>query len=720
MREQNWNRDLMEQILTLLQFFQTNGIPFERAAGPEASELLVEHPEMRAAFEMIRFMNEIPGGFMIYRAEGEEEIVYANRGLLRMFRCDCWEQFRALTGGSFRGIVHPEELQAVEENIKKQVYASQFDLDYVGYRIIRSDGTVGWIEDYGHYVRGESVGDFFYVFLGDATERRERQINEQALSDQEQLRRLEVIKGLSINYESILYGELERNRLLPYRLSCRTERQFEEGFHMKELRWYLANYIETWVHPEDRELVREQTSPEYMRRRLAAEETYYLNYRVIYENELQYLQLRVVNVGEPRHVDQIVMGYRRVDEELQREIEQKQMLTDALESANLAIVAKNEFLSNMSHNMRTPLNAIFGFAALAKEKAHDSPSVVKYLERLEASSRQLLSLIDEVLEVTWIGSQDEMAEDECDICLIVRKTCDFQRPQIRDKNLDFTLDCGGVTHRMVRSDKEKLGRLVNYLVDNAVTYTNPGGQVLVTLTEGAARNKGSQTYRLIVSDTGVGMSQEFLDRIFEPFARERNTTLSGVYGMGLGLTIAKYIVDRMGGSIQVDSTEGQGSIFTVTLQLRTEQDAPAAPAVVKPDEVAGLRILLVEDNELNREIETEILQNGGFVVDVAEDGSIAVEKVKNSGPQGYDLVLMDIQMPVMDGWEAARAIRKLEDPMLATVPIVALSANALVGDMRRSMESGMDAHLTKPIDVARFMEEVRRTVRRPVPGQGVL
>ena len=397
MREQNWNRDLMEQILTLLQFFQTNGIPFERAAGPEASELLVEHPEMRAAFEMIRFMNEIPGGFMIYRAEGEEEIVYANRGLLRMFRCDCWEQFRALTGGSFRGIVHPEELQAVEENIKKQVYASQFDLDYVGYRIIRSDGTVGWIEDYGHYVRGESVGDFFYVFLGDATERRERQINEQALSDQEQLRRLEVIKGLSINYESILYGELERNRLLPYRLSCRTERQFEEGFHMKELRWYLANYIETWVHPEDRELVREQTSPEYMRRRLAAEETYYLNYRVIYENELQYLQLRVVNVGEPGHVDQIVMGYRRVDEELQREIEQKQMLTDALESANLAIVAKNEFLSNMSHNMRTPLNAIFGFAALAKEKAHDSPSVVKYLERLEASSRQLLSLIDEVL-----------------------------------------------------------------------------------------------------------------------------------------------------------------------------------------------------------------------------------------------------------------------------------------------------------------------------------
>ena len=190
--------------------------------------------------------------------------------------------------------------------------------------------------------------------------------------------------------------------------------------------------------------------------------------------------------------------------------------------------------------------------------------------------------------------------------------------------------------------------------------------------------------------------------------------------MGLGLTIAKYIVDRMGGSIQVDSTEGQGSIFTVTLQLRTEQDAPAAPAVVKPDEVAGLRILLVEDNELNREIETEILQNGGFIVDVAEDGSIAVEKVKNSGPQGYDLVLMDIQMPVMDGWEAARAIRELEDPMLATVPIVALSANALVGDMRRSMESGMDAHLTKPIDVARFMEEVRRTVRRPVPGQGVL
>lgn len=720
MSEQNLNRDLMEQILALIQLFQAHGIAFEQAAGTEALRIASADPEMRTAYEMIRFMDKIPGGFMIYRADGNEEIIYANKGLLRMFRCECWEQFLALTGGSFRGVVHPDELKKVEETIKEQISASQFDLDYVEYRIIRRDGTIGWIEDYGHYVRGETVGDFFYVFLGDATKKRERQLSERALINQEHLRQMEVIEGLSVNYESILYGELDRNTILPYRLSCRTEHQFGQRFQPKDLRWFLADYVDTWVYPEDRELVSRETSPEYMKMMLSKEDTYYLNYRVIYKNELQYLQLRVVNVSGPGQVDQIVMGYRRVDEELQHEIEQKQMLTDALENANLAIVAKNEFLSNMSHNMRTPLNAIFGFAALAKEKINDSQAVMKYLERLEASSRQLLSLIDEVLEITWIGSQEEMSEDECDLCRIVRKTCDFFRPQMKDKELDFTLDYAGVVHRIVRGDQEKLGQLVNCLVANAVTYTEPGGQVSVTLTEGPARNKGRQTYRLIVADTGVGMSKEFLKRIFEPFARERNTTLSGVYGMGLGLTIAKYIVDRMGGSIQVDSTEGQGSIFTITLQLRTEQDAPAVLTTVEPEEVAGLRILLVEDNELNREIETEILQNGGFVVDTAQDGSIAVEKVKNSGPQGYDLVLMDIQMPVMDGWQAARAIRKLEDPMLATIPIVALSANALVGDMRRSMESGMDAHLTKPIDVVRFMEEVRRTVRRPAPGQNAV
>lgn len=731
MEKQNWNHDLMEHILSLMELLHRNGISAERASGTDMRGVLPEDPGLKTAYEMVRFMEEIPGGFMVYRADGDERIVYANMGLLRIFRCESWERFQELTGGSFRGVVHPEDLDEVEESIWRQIAGSQYDLDYVEYRIIRADGTIGWVEDYGHFVHSEAVGDFFYVFVGDATEKRDRRQSEQlalerryqglieeydrerALINQEYLRRLEVIEGLSVNYESILYAELERDRILPYRLSCRTMRQFGELYREKELSWYIADYISAWVHPEDRELVARETDPAYMREKLSKVSTYYLNYRVIYGEEVQYLQLRVVNVGGGERADQIVMGYRRVDEELQREMQQKQMLAEALENATLAIAAKNEFLSNMSHNMRTPLNAIFGFAALAREKISDPQTALGYLERLETSGRQLLSLIEEVLEITWLGSREEMTEEECDLCRIVQETCGYLRPRAEDKDLSFTLDCTGVTHSMVRGDKEKLGRLVSCLAGNAVTYTRPGGRVSVTLVEGASpRAKGRRTYRLIVADTGVGMSREFLERIFEPFARERNTTISGVYGMGLGLTIAKYIVDQMGGSIQVDSTEGEGSVFTVALQLQTEREAPAAAGTDAPEMVSGLRMLLVEDNEINREIETEILRNGGFIVDTAEDGSVAVEMVKNSGPEGYDLVLMDIQMPVMDGWQAARAIRELEDPDQAAIPIVALSANTLVGDMRRSMESGMDAHLTKPIDVARFMEEVHRAVRR--------
>lgn len=741
MGENNWNRDLLEGILSLLEFLREKGVPVDRSTEPEVLSLLPEVMEhkseesmLQTAYEMMCFMDKIPGGFLIYHADGDEGVVYANKGLLRIFQCDTWDQFQDMTHGSFRGLVFPDDLEEVEESIKRQIAESQYDLDYVEYRITRRDGTIGWIEDYGHFVHGETVGDFFYVFLGDATEKMERRMEEQrrsearyqglveeydrqrAIINQEHLRRLEVIEGLSVNYESILYAELEKNCVLAYRLSQRTQRQFGAKYRTRDLNWYLRDYVDVWVHPEDREMVSKTTSPEYIRQKISGSGTYYINYRVICEGEVQYLQLRLVNVSSGDQVNQVVMGYRRVDEELRREIQQKQILAEALENANLAIVAKNDFLSNMSHNMRTPLNAMFGFTALAKMECQD-PVVLDYLERVDVSGRQLLDLIEKVLEISRIGSRESSAEKECDLCRTVWDACDHLRAQAAEKGLDFTLDCSGVEHGLVWSDGEKLDHLVTYLVSNAVTYTGPGGRVSVRLTEEGPWVKDLRAYRLVVEDTGVGMDEKFLNRLFEPFARERDTTHSGVNGMGLGLTIVKYIVDRLGGTIQVESTPGQGSVFTVTLKLRHCGEAfPERCAQLEGGERAsGQRILLVEDNEINREIETEILRNGGFIVDTAENGSIAVEKVKNSPPEGYDLVLMDIQMPVMDGWTASQMIRGLDDPALSRIPIVALSANTLVRDMHRSIDSGMDAYLTKPIDIPRLLEEIRRAAgnRRP-------
>ncbi len=699
---------------------------------------LLDSQSARTAFEVINFMDEMPGGFLIYHAEGREEIIYANKALLRIFQCQTLKEFKQLTDNSFRGIVHPEDLDMVEQSIREQIADSQYDLDYVEYRITRKEGSIRWIEDYGHYIHIDSIGGIFYVFLGDATEKRQRQITERTillnetnqreqklqtlieeydkerrLINQEHLRRLEVIEGLSVNYESILYADLDTNRILPYRLSDRTERQFEKKFQVKDFDWYTADYINTWVYPEDRDNVIKVTAPEYIRKKLVNNKTYYVNYRILREEEIQYLQLRIVNVSSRDHISQIVMGYRRIDEEIRREIEQKKMFEHALENANLAITAKNTFLSNMSHDMRTPLNAIFGFTTLARKHIDSREATENYLNKIEHSSKQLLSLIEKVLEISWFESNDtRVSESECNLCDLVQDTHEHQLSLAADKNITFNLYTTDVKHSDIYSDQEKLKQILMHLTNNAITYTEDGGKVDLIVTELEKFPNGYAVYQFTVRDNGIGIHKDFLKHIFEPFEREKNTTFSGIHGTGLGLAIVKNLVEMMGGHIQIDSIPGEGSTFTITLRFRVQ----AHPLSAEDSEegfanLLNKKILLVDDNIANLEIESEILQGMGFHVETVTDGSISVEKVGQSSPGDYDLVLMDIQMPGMNGWDATKAIRRLEDPALSSIPIIALSADAFESDKQMSRESGMDAHLTKPIDIPLLLETISKTLQ---------
>lgn len=267
-----------------------------------------------------------------------------------------------------------------------------------------------------------------------------------------------------------------------------------------------------------------------------------------------------------------------------------------------------------------------------------------------------------------------------------------------------------MTHDQVLGDREKLGQLVMYLVNNAVTYTSSGGSVQLAAIEDETLPNHCAVYRLAVRDTGIGISEEFIQQIFEPFTRERNTTLSGVHGVGLGLAIAKDLAELLGGSIEVDSAVGEGSTFTVTLRLRLQEDGPAQVHHGAGDG-SSRRILLAEDNELNREIAESILEEAGFSVESVEDGAAALEAVRSAPAGTYDLVVMDIQMPVMNGWQAAEAIRALPDPALSRIPIVALSANVFDSDIQRSMDAGMEAHLAKPIDVPVLLGTIRGLLR---------
>ncbi len=371
----------------------------------------------------------------------------------------------------------------------------------------------------------------------------------------------------------------------------------------------------------------------------------------------------------------------------------------------MAAIARNAFLTNISYDIRTPLNAILGFISQAKESLYDTAAQQDYLNRIENASQKLLDMLNKVLEVTALSTSDELIEEKCDLCTIGQEVYDFLHPHAEEKNITYTLDCGDVEHGNIYADRQKLKQMMLNLVNNAITYTEAGGTVSLTITEDDEASDLEAVYHIQVKDTGIGISEDFLKHIFEPFSREKNSTFSEIHSFGLGLTIVKGIVDKMGGTIEAKSAENQGSTFTVTLRLRrqTASDAETWKTTPVPPKRT---ILLVEDNEINREIEAELLERLNFIIDPAENGEVALQKITQASPGTYDLVLLDLRMPVMDGWQTATAIRHLPDPVLANIPIIALSSSIFLADYQKAKECEMNAHLAKPLNLPVLLETI--------------
>ena len=538
----------------------------------------------------------------------------------------------------------------------------------------------------------------------------------------------------------------------------------------------------------------------------------------------------------------LVMSDRTADKQI------NQALSDAVAAAETANRAKSTFLSNMSHDIRTPMNAIIGFTTLALSNIDDKERVKDYLAKTLASSNHLLSLINDVLDMSRIESgKIHLEEVEVNLSDVLHDLKTIVSGQIYAKQLELYMDAMDVTDEDVYCDKTRLNQILLNLLSNAIKFTPAGGTVSVRVRQLAGKVRGCGQYEFRIKDNGIGMSQEFAQKIFEPFERERTSTVSGIQGTGLGMAITKNIVDMMGGTIEVQTAQGKGTEFTVCVPMRaqTEQrpvekiteleglkalvvddDFNTCDSVTKmlvkvgmraewtlsgkeavlrarqsiemsdvyhayiidwrlpdmngievtrqirslhddtpiiiltaydwsdieveakaagvtafcskpmfmsdlretlmsalgqkltdasqellPEEDADFKdrhILLVEDNELNREIAQEILREYGFRVDTAENGAVAVEKVRTAAPGSYDLVLMDVQMPVMDGYTATRQIRALEDPALAGIPILAMTANAFDEDRRNAMESGMNGFLSKPIVIGDLVQELHK------------
>ena len=443
------------------------------------------------------------------------------------------------------------------------------------------------------------------------------------------------------------------------------------------------------------------------------------------EWDFEYVHLRT---GEKRRFHNIAMGsevngkkkYILVMSDRTADWKMNQALSEAVRAAETANRAKSTFLSNMSHDIRTPMNAIIGFTTLAVSNIDDKKRVRDYLGKILSSSNHLLSLINDILDMSRIESgKIHLEETEVSLSDVLHDLKTIISGQIYAKQLDLYMDAMDVKDEDVYCDKTRLNQVLLNLLSNAVKFTPAGGTVSVRLKQFPGTVKDSGLYEIRVKDNGIGMSKEFVKKIFSPFERERTSTVSRTQGTGLGMAITKNIVDMMGGTIDVQTEQGKGTEFIVCLPFRiqsekhhTEKIAEDTILPAAGSDFRGKRILLVEDNELNSEIAVELLNAYGFVVDTAENGAEAVEKVKNSTPGNYDLVLMDVQMPVMNGYEATKQIRALNDPALAGITILAMTANAFDEDRKKALECGMNGFLSKPIVIEELIGTLQKNIEQ--------
>ncbi len=783
-------------------------------------------------------------GVMRHSTDGSR-ILSINRAALSILGYENPEEMLADGFQMVAASIAPEDKDRVQSCIRSLETVG--DSVSVEYRVRHKDGRT--LHVMGNIKLIEENDELLYQrFLLDCTAQRQRE--EQERSEKER-RHMELVQALSIDYTLVCFFDLDTGVGYPLRVENNSRRKLDEiftgGIHLRES---MEQYIERYVYAEDRDLMRQTVSPEWLSKELSEKHMCYANYRTCCDGQLEYFQFKAVCAGSWQESRGIVLGLRSVDEETRSEMEKKSLLEDALLQANRASKAKTVFLSNMSHDIRTPMNAIVGFTALAVTHLDQRDLVEEYLKKIMTSGNHLLSLINDILDMSRIESgKMHLEEAPTNLPDILHGLRSIIQSDIHAKQLELYIDAVDVVDEEICCDKLRLNQLLLNLLSNAVKYTPAGGIVSMRIIQKQGAPAGFGSYEFRIRDTGIGMSKEFVAHIFEPFERERNTTISGIQGTGLGMAITKNIVDMMNGSISVKSEQGMGSEFTVSLTfrlcggekeqqiipelsgrralvvdddfntcdsvsfmlqqigLRAEWTLSGREAVLRTrqavmrednycvyvidwllpdlngvevarrirkeigDEVpiivltaydwsdieeeareAGVtafcskplfhselrrclrsivdadaakldedvslepgmhtgRILLAEDNELNREIALAILEEAGFTLEIAENGQIAVDMVKRAEPGYYRLVLMDIQMPVMDGYEAAKAIRALPDCGQTELPILAMTANAFEEDKQAALKCGMNGHIAKPINIATLLETMEKVLK---------
>ena len=512
-----------------------------------------------------------------------------------------------------------------------------------------------------------------------------------------------VATALAGDYFSIYVVDLDTDHFVEYSATKEfdtlgVEKNGEDFFNLSR-----RNMLRL-IYEDDRERFMGTFYREKIMSILERDKIFTMKYRLVFGDTPVWVSMKatLLEDNDGRH---LIIGTNNIEAQMEREAEYQRRVREARTSA------RNDFLANMSHDIRTPMNAIVGYTNIAKSNKHKPETVADALDKIGSSSHYLLSLINDILDISKIESgKMQISCGPCDLAELFRRIEDITALQAKKKSLVINYCYDNICHYQVITDELRIEQIIINIVSNAIKYTPPGKTVDL-IAEEVPSPGGKNKYRFIIRDTGIGIKEDYMPHIFESFTREERTTVNRIQGTGLGLAITAKIVEMMGGTISVKSKLGEGSEFTVELELEPfETDSQANAENSENIDLAGHRILLVEDNAINAEIARMILEQYGAEVQQAENGKIGLEALQEKGPGYYDAVLMDIQMPVMNGFEATKAIRALGGAYATALPIIAMSANAYDEDVRDCLAAGMNGHIAKPFNPDELMRILRRYI----------
>ena len=649
--------------------------------------------------------SHMPGGFFIYQAEAPEKLIYANRVVFEIYGCRDLDEFKEHTGYTFRGMVHPEDYQKISDSIVKQVDANDNLMDYAEYRIIRKDGAVRWVDDYGHFAETASYGGIYVVFISDITDK--------VLSQEKHQKDLDsMITAMASDYRSVYHVDIDADEAVCYRADPNDSTQIPEGVRFPYLSW-IREYGALYVDEEYREGFQTFADPDNIRDALATKDIIAYRYLVRRNGTEYYEMLRMAGVRHPKDRDDhivhaIGLGFTDIDSEMREALATNRALSEALAAAEDANKAKTAFLSSMSHEIRTPMNAIIGLDSLALRNESLPAETREYLVKIGESAHHLLGLINDILDMSRIESgRLRIRKEEFSFRNMLEQINTMVTSQCSEKGLQYECNMVGGVNDYYIGDDMKLKQVLINILSNAIKFTDAPGSVTLTV-ERTAVFEDHSTIRFRIRDTGIGMDPEFIPKIFDAFTQEDSSRNNKYGSTGLGMAITKNIVELMNGTISVESEKGVGTEFTVVITLNTSNHQDLATFFINPKD---MRILVVDDEEVAAEHARIVLDEVGIKADTCYDGKTALNmlEVQHAKQMPYNLVLLDWKMPEMDGLAVAEEIRKRYDRETTVIILTSFSWDEI---MDEAIHCGVDSFLAKPLFASNVLDEFERIARK--------